>query len=59
MSASGRVGSENAYRDEISRYRDVCRTIDRLLDQSRLTEALRLNAEARRHFRRLYAGIAG
>jgi hypothetical protein len=35
-------------------YRLVCRDIDRLLAQGRLSEARQLNDEARKLFRRLY-----
>ncbi|HEY6399172.1 MAG TPA: hypothetical protein VIX82_17140 [Solirubrobacteraceae bacterium] len=40
---------------ELRRYRRICREIDRLLDQGRLFDALRLNDEARALFRTLFS----
>jgi hypothetical protein len=39
---------------ELWRYRRACREVDRLLDQGRLSEALRLNDEVRALFRTLF-----
>ena len=39
---------------ELRRYRRACREVDRLLDQGRLSEALRVNDEVRTLFRRLF-----
>jgi hypothetical protein len=39
---------------ELWRYRRACREVDRLLDQGRLSEALRLNDEVRALFRSLF-----
>lgn len=40
---------------DLARYRRTCREVDRLLEQGRLSEALRVNEEARSLFRRLFA----
>lgn len=40
---------------ELQRYRRTCHEVDRLLDQGRLSEALRLNEEARTLFRSLFS----
>ncbi len=40
---------------ELKLYRRTCREVDRLLDQGRLFDALKLNDEARALFRRLFS----
>ena len=46
--------SRGERRRDIRTYRRLCREIDRLLAAGRLTEAQRLNDQARTLFRRLY-----
>ncbi len=48
------VGADVDLRREVRSYRQLCREIDRLLAAGRLSEARRLNDEARALFRRLY-----
>ncbi len=56
--ASG-VGSDADLRRELRSYRRLCREIDRLLAADRLSEARRLNDEARALFQRLYGSSSG
>jgi hypothetical protein len=46
---------ERDHSSDLGRYRRTCREVDRLLDQGKLSEALRLNDEARALFRSLFA----
>jgi hypothetical protein len=48
------VGSHADLSRELRSYRQLCREIDRLLAAGRLSEARRLNDQARALFRRLY-----
>jgi hypothetical protein len=52
------VGSDANLRRELRTYRRLCGEIDRLLAAGRLSEARRLNEEARRLFRRLYGSTS-
>lgn len=46
----------DAHGRDLWRYRRACREVDRMLDQGRLSEAIALNEEARKLFRRLHSG---
>jgi hypothetical protein len=55
----GCAGSDADVRRELGSYRQLCSEIDRLLAAGRLSEARRLNDQARALFQRLYGSRSG